>query len=98
MHDYHHGSSNVFAPVARNGVPLVDASADSYVVESKYLKTYRGLLELEASLPDHLTTPRIVQPPKSRCIAVCDLIALVNLFTCSCQNSINVMRVEISCN
>jgi hypothetical protein len=32
-------------------------------VDSKYLKTLKGLLELEAAMPEELTRPRIVQPP-----------------------------------
>ena len=34
------------------------------VVTSDYINTYRGLLELESWLPETITTPRVVAPPK----------------------------------
>ena len=33
-----------------------------YVVKSRYLATYQGLLELEASLPEFVTQPRVKAP------------------------------------
>ncbi len=62
VQDYASGGSGVFAPVAREGGSVVDIHAPSYVVDSKILKTYRGLLELEATLPVSVTQPRIVHP------------------------------------
>jgi hypothetical protein len=69
----------VFAPKDREGGFTIDNVPTDNVVHSKYLSTYKGLLELEASLPQSLTQPRIVVPqrpssstrPKLVCVCVC---------------------------
>ena len=51
--------------MSRVGV-FLDRGSEQYVVKSSYLSTYQGLLELEASLPDFVTRPRVHAPkPKS---------------------------------
>lgn len=63
--EYSDPGSQVYAPMTRIGV-FMDRGCEQYVVKSKYLTTYRGLLELEAFLPDSVTQPRIRAPrPKS---------------------------------
>ena len=64
--EYSNPGSSTFAPIAREGGSVADINAPSYVVDSRYLKTYRGLLELEAALPISVTQPRIVQPPRTK--------------------------------
>lgn len=54
--------SQVYAPMSRIGV-FLDRGSEQYVVKSRYLSTFQGLLELEASLPDFISQPKI-QPPK----------------------------------
>lgn len=45
---------------------FLDRGSEQYNVKSYHLCTYQGLLELEASLPDFVTQPRIQAPkPKS---------------------------------
>lgn len=57
-------ASAVFAPVDREGGFSTDYVETDNKVKSKYLSTYKGLLELEASLPESLTQPRIAPPPR----------------------------------
>lgn len=59
--DYSDFGSNAYAPLTRIGV-FLDSGAEQFVVQSKYLDTYSGLLELEASLPDCVTRPRVRAP------------------------------------
>jgi len=63
--EYVDPGSQVYAPMTRLGV-FMDRGCEQFVVKSKYLSTYRGLLELEAFLPASVTQPRIRAPrPKS---------------------------------
>ena len=63
--DYSNYNSQTYAPMSRVGV-FLDRGSEQYVVKSSYLSTYQGLLELEASLPDFVTKPRVHAPkPKS---------------------------------
>ncbi len=65
LKDYSDPSSQVYAPMSRIGV-FLDRGSEQNVVKSRYLSTYQGLLELEASLPDYVLKPRIQAPkPKS---------------------------------
>ncbi|XP_077985576.1 cilia- and flagella-associated protein 91-like isoform X2 [Glandiceps talaboti] len=64
-YDYSSFGSQVYAPMTRLGV-FLDRGSEQYVVKSRYLRTYQGLIELENSLPDFVTQPRINAPkPKS---------------------------------
>lgn len=63
--DYTNYDSQTYAPMSRIGV-FADRGSEQYVVKSSYLSTYQGLLELEASLPEFVTRPRVQAPkPKS---------------------------------
>lgn len=63
--DYSNYDSQTYAPMSRVGV-FLDRGSEQYNVKSYHLNTYQGLLELEASLPDFVTQPRIQAPkPKS---------------------------------
>lgn len=59
--DYATFQSEAYAPLTRHGV-FMDKGSEQYAVKSKYLSTYRGLLELENSLPDFVMQPRVVAP------------------------------------
>lgn len=59
--DYINDGSTVFAPLTRNGV-FPDSKQNQYVVQSSFLSTYDGLLDLEQTLPDFVTNPRIKVP------------------------------------
>ncbi|XP_022103155.1 cilia- and flagella-associated protein 91-like isoform X1 [Acanthaster planci] len=64
--EYAKYESEVYGPRTRHGV-FLDKGSEQYVVKSKYLDTYQGLLELEHTLPDFVTQPRVVAPrPKSQ--------------------------------
>ena len=64
LKDYSDPASQTYAPMSRIGV-FLDRGSEQFVVKSRYLSTYQGLLELEASLPDYVMKPRI-QAPKAR--------------------------------
>ncbi|KAJ7382032.1 Cilia- and flagella-associated protein 91 [Desmophyllum pertusum] len=65
VQDYSNYNSQTYAPMSRVGV-FLDRGSEQYNVKSYHLHTYQGLLELEASLPDFVTQPRIQAPkPKS---------------------------------
>lgn len=64
LKDYSDPASQTYAPMSRIGV-FLDRGSEHFVVKSRYLSTYQGLLELEASLPDYVMKPRI-QAPKAR--------------------------------
>ena len=49
--------------MSRIGI-FLDRGSEQFVVKSRYLSTYQGLLESEASLPDYVMKPRI-QAPKT---------------------------------
>ena len=59
--DYSSFASQVYAPQTRVGV-FLDRGSELYNVKNRYLNTYEGLLELESSLPDYVTQPRIKIP------------------------------------
>ncbi|KAK7491063.1 hypothetical protein BaRGS_00017759 [Batillaria attramentaria] len=59
--EYNNPDSQTYAPLTRIGV-FMDRGSEQYVVKSRHLATYQGLLELEASLPDFVTQPRIKAP------------------------------------
>ncbi|KAI8509247.1 Cilia- and flagella-associated protein 91 [Branchiostoma belcheri] len=65
-HDYSNHASQTYAPISRVGV-FLDRGSEQYVVKSRHLTTYEGLLELEGSLPDFVTQPRI-RAPKQRSV------------------------------
>nr|CAB3263584.1 protein MAATS1-like [Phallusia mammillata] len=62
INEYSQFESQIHAPLSRMGV-FLDRGSEQYVVKSRYLNTFQGLLELEASLPDFVKQPRI-RPPK----------------------------------
>lgn len=63
--EYSNYGSQTYAPMSRVGV-FLDRGSEQNNVKSYHLSTYQGLLELEASLPDFVTQPRIQAPkPKS---------------------------------
>ncbi|EDO40940.1 predicted protein [Nematostella vectensis] len=65
VQDYSDFNSQTYAPMSRVGV-FLDRGSEQYSIQSFHLSTYQGLLELEASLPDFVTQPRIQAPkPKS---------------------------------
>ncbi|CAH3188240.1 unnamed protein product [Porites evermanni] len=65
VQDYSNYDSQTYAPISRVGV-FLDRGSEQFNVKSYHLNTYQGLLELEASLPDFVTQPRIQAPkPKS---------------------------------
>jgi len=61
--EYTEFGSQVHAPLSRVGV-FLDRGSEQYVVKSRYLSTFNGLLELEASLPSFITQPRARAPKK----------------------------------
>ncbi|CAG5120680.1 unnamed protein product [Candidula unifasciata] len=63
--EYADPSSQVYAPMTRLG-RFMDRNSQLYVVTSKHLSTYEGLLDLEASLPDFVLKPRVTIPPPPR--------------------------------
>ena len=65
INDYSSFNSQTYAPLTRVGV-FLDRGSEQFVVKSRHLNTYQGLLELEASLPQFVTQPRIKAPkPKT---------------------------------
>lgn len=65
IQEYSGFNSQTYAPLTRVGV-FLDRGSEQFVVKSRHLNTYQGLLELEASLPDFVTQPRIKGPkPKT---------------------------------
>ncbi|CAL1545504.1 unnamed protein product, partial [Lymnaea stagnalis] len=61
IQEYSDSGSQSFAPLTRLGV-FLDRGSEQYLVKSKHLSTYQGLLELEASLPDFVMHPRVKAP------------------------------------
>ncbi|XP_025100733.1 cilia- and flagella-associated protein 91-like [Pomacea canaliculata] len=59
--DYSDPGSQAYAPLTRLGV-FFDRGSEQYVVKNRYLSTFQGLQELEASLPEFVTQPRIKAP------------------------------------
>ncbi|XP_021065557.1 cilia- and flagella-associated protein 91 [Mus pahari] len=64
--DYANFASQVYGPLSRLG-RFPDNNSEDFVVRNHYLNTYEGLVELESSLPDFVTQPRI-KPPKPQII------------------------------
>ncbi|ESO99083.1 hypothetical protein LOTGIDRAFT_142246, partial [Lottia gigantea] len=65
VNDYSEFGSQTYAPKTRIGI-FLDRGSEQFVVKSRHLSTYQGLLELEASLPDFVTAPRVKAPkPKT---------------------------------
>ncbi|ELU06518.1 hypothetical protein CAPTEDRAFT_90714, partial [Capitella teleta] len=64
--DYADYGSQTYAPMTRVGV-FLDRGSEQYVVKSRYISTYQGLLELEDSMPDYVMQPRI-KAPKPRTV------------------------------
>ncbi|XP_067849117.1 cilia- and flagella-associated protein 91 [Heptranchias perlo] len=65
IQDYANHGSQVYAPISRFG-QFPDQNSERFVVKSRFLSTFDGLLDLEYSLPDFVTNPRIqIQRPKS---------------------------------
>ncbi|XP_069328774.1 cilia- and flagella-associated protein 91 isoform X2 [Eulemur rufifrons] len=64
--DYSDYASQVYGPLSRLG-RFPDNNSEDFVVKNHYLNTYEGLVELESSLPDFVTQPRI-RPPKLKVI------------------------------
>ncbi|XP_038300990.1 cilia- and flagella-associated protein 91 isoform X1 [Canis lupus familiaris] len=62
--DYSDYASQVYGPLSRLG-RFPDNNSEDFVVKNYYLNTYEGLVELESSLPDFVTQPRI-RPPKPK--------------------------------
>jgi hypothetical protein len=60
--DYTQYGSEAYAPLTRHG-SFPDKNADNYQVRNKYLDTFQGLLELEASLPPFVLQVNM-KPPK----------------------------------
>jgi len=56
-------SSQTHAPITRMGV-FLDRRSEQFVVNSKYMDSYEGLLELEESLPKSVLQPQIKAPQK----------------------------------
>ncbi|XP_051841308.1 cilia- and flagella-associated protein 91 isoform X1 [Antechinus flavipes] len=61
IRDYNNFASQVYGPLSRLG-RFPDSKSERFVVKNHFLNTYEGLLELEASLPDFVTQPRIKTP------------------------------------
>nr|XP_036868925.1 cilia- and flagella-associated protein 91 [Manis javanica] len=58
IRDYSDYASQVYGPLSRLG-RFPDNNSEDFVVKNHYLNTYEGLVELESSLPDFVTQPRI---------------------------------------
>jgi hypothetical protein len=63
IEDYSNFDTEVYAPLTRHGY-FPDKNADNYQVRNKYLDTYQGLLELEASLPSYVLKLNIKSPKR----------------------------------
>ena len=63
IEDYANYASEAYAPLTRHG-NFPDRNAENYQVKNKYLDTYQGLLELEASLPPHVLQLTIQAPKR----------------------------------
>lgn len=62
VEEYANFGSESYAPLTRHG-NFPDKNAELYQVKNKYLDTYQGLLELEASLPPYVLQLQL-KPPK----------------------------------
>ncbi|XP_012944765.1 cilia- and flagella-associated protein 91 [Aplysia californica] len=64
IQEYADPGSQTYAPLTRIGI-FLDRGSEQYLVKSRHLSTYQGLLELEASLPDFVMYPRVRAPKPS---------------------------------
>ena len=62
--DYANYETEAYAPLTRHGL-FPDRNAEAYQVKNKYLNTYQGLLELEASLPSYVLQLRVDSPKRT---------------------------------
>eukprot|EP00040_Diaphanoeca_grandis_P016633 m.86132 g.86132 ORF g.86132 m.86132 type:complete len:767 (+) comp25930_c0_seq2:221-2521(+) len=58
-------ASSAYAAKMREGTLLIDAAPERHEVHSDLKDTFDGLLELEGSLPESITAPRIRLPPRN---------------------------------
>jgi hypothetical protein len=63
IEEYAKYETEVYAPLTRHGY-FPDKNAENYQVKNKYLDTYHGLLELEASLPSYVLKLQIKAPKR----------------------------------
>ncbi len=64
IEDYSNYGSESYAPLTRHG-NFPDKNADLYQVKNKYLDSYQGLLELEASLPPYVLQLQVKAPKRT---------------------------------
>lgn len=64
IQEYADSGSQTYAPLTRIGI-FLDRGSEQFLVKSRHLSTYQGLLELEASLPDFVLHPRVKAPKPS---------------------------------
>lgn len=64
IEDYSNYGSESYAPLTRHG-NFPDKNADLFQVKNKYLDSYQGLLELEASLPPFVLQLQIKAPKRT---------------------------------
>jgi hypothetical protein len=63
IRDYTKFESTAYGPITRNGY-FPDKLTDRYLVKSRYLDTYSGLLELESTLPSNALKIRLPAPKR----------------------------------
>ncbi|XP_038613803.1 cilia- and flagella-associated protein 91 [Tachyglossus aculeatus] len=63
VREYADFAAQPYGPPARLG-RFPDGNSERYVVRSRFLHSYQGLVELEASLPASLTQARVRTPPR----------------------------------
>ncbi len=63
VRDYTKYESSAYGPLTRNGY-FPDKLTDKYLVKSRFLDTYTGLLELESTLPSNALKIRLPAPKK----------------------------------
>ncbi|KAM5125526.1 cilia- and flagella-associated protein 91 [Mantella aurantiaca] len=61
IQEYANYASQTYAPLSRIGFSP-DLLSAQYSVQSPFLDSYQGLLDLEANLPDFVTQPRVPSP------------------------------------
>ncbi|XP_056649479.1 cilia- and flagella-associated protein 91 isoform X2 [Monodelphis domestica] len=65
IRDYNDFASQAYGPLSRLG-RFPDNNSERFVVKNHFLSTFEGILELESTLPDFVTQPRIKTPkPKA---------------------------------
>lgn len=63
VRDYTKYESSAYGPLTRNGY-FPDKLTDKYLVKSRFLDTYTGLLELESTLPSNALKIRLPAPKR----------------------------------